>query len=215
MIRMLQILAFLGLIILIIGGVVEVKVHPDQLSNVPGQVVKIATDKILQQSIKAKLIALKRDSEQWLIKDEDKRIELAIAYIKIDTENLNRLIAENEDNAKIVVPQAELLLSSIERTAKLASSASVDKLPHVSQAAKTTVTLAYETLAELNVVKDESKMLNKRLVQVTQLLEEYIGNIIPKSNNSSNKTEVAGSKDPETIQSNPQPAVDEKVPLSF
>ena len=187
--RLLQITGILAIAALLIGGVLEVRIHPDRLAQVPARVTAIVTDKATQESMKVRFTNIKRSAEQWIIKDDAKKMELAIAYINTDATKTSQLISEQQGNPATVVPQAELLVASIERAAELAGSIPADQLAEASSDTKNAFQNAQAALTELQQTQAEYEALQQRFATVTDELQQHIGQL------STEEGEVAGTSD--------------------
>src|SRR3989344_2820877 len=111
-------LAIVAVVIGIVGGVLEVKVHTDKLSSIPGVIMGMVQNGSCYEKGRQYITSLKRTGEFMIIKDEKQRLELAAGYIEADAQRLNSLLEEKK-SAETIMPQAELLSISIERAGDL------------------------------------------------------------------------------------------------
>ncbi len=199
-------LAVVGVLaILIVSGVVEVRIHPDRIANVPAALTAATKDQTLVERGRRQLIALKRSGEQLIVRDQAKRLELAILYVKEDAKRLQSLLTAHKDNSRYLLPQAELLLASIEQVRTQAQEAPVKVVADLKEESREAFTLAYQAYADIKELREEYAALQKEFARLTSSLEEQIGALTTQDKEGS----VAGTKE-ESKQSQPS-----KIPLKF
>ena len=197
---------------LLVGGVVEVTFHPDQLANVPGRVLDTATSGAVREQVRGKVVSWKRVGEQWIIGDEEKKLQLAIGYIESDAERLTELAETGSDSADSILPQAELLVSSIERSSTLTNSVSVEVLADARDETKASLRAAASALGQLRSLKEELFSLNERFAAVTDQLEGQVGDI-RLADEPDKEGAVAGTSDGEVTEE--AASQSEEIPLEF
>lgn len=196
---------------LIVGGVVEITFHPEELANVPGRVIGAATSGAVREQVRGRVVAWKRTGEQWIIGDEEKKLQLAIGYIETDAERLTELAETGSDSADSILPQAELLVASIERSGQLTDSVSVEVLAEARDKTKAALRAAATALEHLKGLKEELYSLNERFAAVTDELENQVG-AIRLADEPEQAAAVAGAKDGEASS---KESKNEEIPLEF
>jgi hypothetical protein len=200
---MLKLLVMLVLIvgIAIIGGVLEIKIHPDQLAAAPGRVLGFVTDKGTIEKARTLGVKLKRQTEQAVTKDDTQKFTLALGYMQSDADRLQDLTDEGGE-AETVVPQAQLLSESVERVRSQGEKVSVDTLTSQHDISREAFAKAQASLARLDELRSAHADLQAQFERITTALH-----------NSLQTGAVAGAKD--TVTATPTAAPVKAVPLSF
>lgn len=159
---------------LMIGGVLEVQYHPDRLSEVPGKVLALATNKETVEQIRAEAILLKRRGESYLLRDRQQQYKIAVSYVKGDADRLKELIAKAANNPKELLPQANLLSASLTNLPQRESDASAQTVIDTHEQKKQALTLAQEAITKLKAVQAEQSSLHEQLTKQTQELEQQM-----------------------------------------
>lgn len=195
--------------ILIFTGVLEVKVHPEQLANVFPALAGAGNDNALVEKARVQTTTLKRQAEQLIIQDDEKKLELAVVYVQEDAQRLQELMAEDRDNPTNLMPQAKLLLASIERVRSQAQEAPVKVVADLKSESKEAFTQAHEAYASLKELRSEYAPLEEEFTRLTRSLEEQVGTLTTSENDDG---VVAGeqTKQTETIMDEQPP-----IPLKF
>lgn len=208
---MVKMLIVLGLVVavLIVGGVLEVQVHPERLGQVPGKVISYVTQPSTQARARVLLTDLKRRGEQLLIKDEAKRTRLALLYVTQDAARLQEQLASG-DPAQLL-PQADLLADSIAGATTKLDRASLETISALKDESREAISAAQESLEALQREQEKYQSVQEKFAAVTAAIREHLEALRP----GSLKPDVAGVKD----EPPPTPPGDEPqinaVPLNF
>ncbi len=211
---MVKMVIFGGAIIasLIIGGVLEVKVHPEELSKTPGRVLALVTRPETVARARATFTDFKRRAEQAVTKDEQKRLQLSLGYVKSDAERLQQLSAEKYANGQIILPQAELLDKSVQRLKEQMGKAPIETLLAVKNNSRDSLARAEEALKKLQEQRDKYEALKDRLTSVTKSLEASFKELFASSGRPIKEGEVAGLQD---MKPSPSATPTKTIPLNF
>lgn len=206
---MIKILLVLGLAVaaLIIGGVLEVKVHPDRITQVPGQVISFATQPTTQARARVLFTDLKRRGEQLIIKDESKRTKLALLYVSQDAAKLQEMMSSAD--AAALLPQAELLANSITRMNKQLDTASLETVASLKDESREALAAAQETLLVLQKEKERYQSVQEKFAAVTAKIGESLGGLKPVQSG-----DVAGAQDEPSPTPSDEPQFN-AIPLHF
>lgn len=166
-----------GVAALLYGGVLEVKVHPGRLGELPAKLAALAKNKAAVEQGKVLVTQLKRRGEKLLIQDKKKRLELAVLYVQQDAKHLQELAARpSEDPAKLL-PQAKLLMSSIDAVRVMAQDAPAEAISTLKQPSIEAFQAAQHALASLKDLHTEYQALRDEFARLTGVLEEHIGKL--------------------------------------
>jgi len=192
----LVLLLIAAVVVGVAGGVIEVTWHPDKLSALPGNIMKLAQDGSLIERGRSLVTSLKRTGEFWLIRDERQRLEIATTYISSDADRLNQLLEDQKDAAAIL-PQAQLLAGSIKRAATVAEKSSVDTVASLQAETKTAFSEAADTVQRLAAKHAEYKDLEQKFADIVAVLAKQIGSLKgePDGLPAGQAGDVAGAKD--------------------
>ena len=200
--------------ILVIGGVLEVKVHPEQLSQVPGRVMTFVGKPETASMARALVTDLKRRGEQLIIRDEAKRTELALLYVEQDAKRLDELTKEETTGAEVVLPQAELLQKSMLRLQAQLDKAPVDTLVTLRTKSRETLETAQHVLGTLEKQRERYAVLQERFATVTEAIKASLAAL----GKSGGEAEVAGTRDEAEATTTPKPSAESNInaiPLNF
>lgn len=161
---------------LIWTGAIEVKLNNDKLASAPLAAKQMATDKTLYQQAGIFATKYKREFEQYLVKDDDKKLELALEYVKTDSESLSKLI-NNKADAKLLAQEAELLSASLEKSKGLMDKVSIDTVANIRDVARGSFTQARSALTAVQDRLAQNKESNGKLEQTVAALEKQVGEI--------------------------------------
>lgn len=178
-----------ALVVLYLSGVVQVELNPGRLSAVPGTVSNLVSDAGLITSVKNKVISLKRQGELYFADNPKKRLELAMGYAETDSGRLQASLESNE-GPQVLVPDAELLATSIEQMKEYAGELSEEDLVAIQDKSRQIASTAGSTLEQLKEVQRDYAEFEERLADVTDKLEIYLDGAA-----SGGDGEVAGVKD--------------------
>lgn len=179
---------------LIIGGVLEVRVHPDQLTHAPARVSALVKDKKFAEQSRAALVDVKRGVEQFIIQDEEQRLKVALLYVTADAERTTRMIGEEGADPVKILPQANLLGGSLRRARTLAADTSEDTLAALKEDSTKAFLKAEEALGQLTALKEGQEKVQEELVEVTDSLAEQLGSLEP-AESANKESEVAGTQE--------------------
>lgn len=197
---------------LIIGGVLEVRVHPEELSKVPGRVKTFATNPERLGSLKVTFVDLKRSGEQLLTRDETKKLELTLLYVKEDAEQVNESEEPDEDSPAKSLPAAKLLARSLERAETQLKDAPVETLLKMKEKSQESFSAAEEALAKLQERHEKYEKVREQFASTLETLEASFDSIVAIVGTRNKESDVAGTKDEKPT---PSPTPSEKIPLNF
>lgn len=187
----------------VVGGVIEVKFHPDQLAALPGRLTRIVQDKAWFDRGLILGINLKRKAEFWLIRDEDQRLELAIDYVEKDAERVDKLLEEKQP-LDAIVPSAEMLMMSVERAGEAIIAARADSLADWQEETKVAFAAAGATAQRLKEAHADYQALGEKFAAAVTKLEEHVGSLAREKSSG----DVAGTKDaPDATPASTIPAI--------
>lgn len=204
-IKIFSLLIIAALVALTIGGVLEIKVHPEKVSGIPGKISSLVKDKSTLEKGIVYATGLKRRGEQFIIQDKEKRLELALLYVSTDAARLRELLNKPANSPETFLPRAELLIASLEQVRMRAEETPVEVVASLRKESAKSFQSARQALGQLQELHDEYANIQKEFVRLTESLEKQIGNLNPEEQ-SEEKESVAGTKDePEAS----------KIPLKF
>lgn len=198
-------------IIAYLSGVFEVVVHPERVSNIPATVQNLAQDGSLLVQAKTYVTKIKRKGELLLADSADRKLELAVEYEETDAEHLAQLL-DKEPDPKAVLPQAELLVESMKQVETYTADATVDTFVSVQDKHEAALVLAADSLTKLQHIEKEYEAYQDRLANVTDSLEQVVGQEIPTEKEEG---EVAGTTTQEEEEQNSSSIPATKIPLKF
>lgn len=210
---MIKFLIIAGLIVgaLIIGGVLEVTIHPERLAEVPSRVIGFISEPSTQARARTLLTDLKRRGEQLIIKDEEKRTKLALLYVTQDAAKLQEQVAEGDPAT--LLPQAELLAKSLQRAKTQLDSASIETLSSLREESRDAIGTAEATLQTLRQEHARYESIQEKFVSITTAIGENLAALRPS--NGVIEPDVAGIQDePTPVPQNNDPQFN-AVPLNF
>jgi len=203
-----------GLVVagLIIGGVLEVQVHPEEISKVPGRVKTFATNPERLGSLKVTFVDLKRSGEQMLTRDDKKKLELTLLYVKQDAEQVNESEEPDEDSPAKALPAAQLLAKSLNRAEAQLESADVETLLAMKEKSQESFSEAEEALSKLQERREKYEEVREQFASTVGTLEKSFDNIVAIVGSKNKESAVAGAKDE---VSSPSPTPTATIPLKF
>lgn len=172
--------ALILLLIAILGGliyfgVIEIRFHkPTDVGSVSGAANTIIKEKTTLEKGRAYLISLKRRGELLFIRDKEKRLVLALLYVKNDASRLQELMAAGT-SPESLLPQAELLVSSLNRVRTAAEKAPVEVVASMKQESAAAFAAAQRALSNLREENEEYETIRDEFNRLTVSLEEQIG----------------------------------------
>ena len=206
---------------LIVSGVLEVKIHPDKISGISKNTLGLFKDQSMIEKSRAFFVKIKRRGEQFIIQDEEKRLELALLYVEKDSERLNRLIKENKDAANLL-PSSQSLITSLNLVRSTAEDAPVEVVASLKDKSQKAFSSAQETLGELKDTHEQYESIQEEFTRLTESLEKQIGELDINEEDSTNEENEEEDSDKEegSDESNEstetvETTTKEKIPLKF
>lgn len=191
-----------ALVALIATGVIEVKLHPKKITDIPRQATSLIKNKSAFEKARAYLVGLKRRGEQFIIQDKEKRLELALLYVKKDAARLNDLI-KNEQAAASLLPAADTLINSLDQVRVNAEKAPVDVVASLKKDSQQAFTSAQKALGNLKELHEEYETIHEEFTRLTKALEQQIGELELENQTEEDSPEAMGE------------ANSSKIPLKF
>ena len=196
--------------VLLLTGIVEVKFQPQKYVDVPGLANSVIKEKTTIEKGRSYLISAKRKTELFIVQDKEKRLVLSLLYVKTDAERLQELI-NKEVSAPALLPQAELLVKSIDLVRKNAEKAPVEVVADMKAESAKSFTIAQEALSGLQDQYEQFEVIHKEFSRLTTSLEDQIGQLGLESNES----DVAGTNDKELSETDDKSTDEKSIPLKF
>lgn len=162
---------------LLYGGVLEVKVHPGRLGELPARLAALTKNKAAIEQGRAVITQLKRRGERLLIQDKEKQLELAVLNVQHDAERLQELAASTPGDPAKLLPQAKLLMSSIDAVRVQAQDAPAKAISALKQPSIKAFQSAHEALGSLQELHTEYQALRDEFGRLTGVLAEHIGQL--------------------------------------
>lgn len=185
---------WLALVVAAIGGaiwsgVIEVNLKSQKLPEIPAISNNFLKEKATYEKGRAYLVGLKRKGEMIIVRDKEKRLVLSLLYVKNDSSRLEELIAKALSQASII-PQAELLVWSINLVRENAQKAPVEVVASLKQDSVKTFSQAQIALGGLKKEQAEYAAIHQEFNRLTHSLEQQIGELGLEP-----QPEVAGATD--------------------
>jgi len=199
--------AIVLVVLLAVSGVVEVKVNASKFEGAPARIKSVVMDKVATNKVKAWLVNVKRDGEQWLIKDEQKKFELALLYVEQDVEALKQMVDDESFDGEAVVVQAELLEKSVNRVKSVAETVSVEVMAGAKDSSKETFGLVSDMLKQVVELVEDEEELPASVIALKEALVSEEGLFTVKEGEEADEVveeveaeaaEVAGTQDEES-----------------
>ncbi len=174
---------FITLVLLIVGlvytGVLEVKLNTGQVSNISS--LSSVTNNLVKEKTtfekgRSYVVGLKRKGEFLVVRDKEKRLVLSNLYVKTDARRLEDLIAAKTTPAGLL-PQAELLISSLDLVRNTAQKASVEVVAGMKSESSSAFSAAQLALGKLQNENQEYGRIQSEFTRLTNALEEQIGDL--------------------------------------
>ncbi len=220
-IKIIFILTGAGIAAMIYGGAIEVKVRPEKVFDLPGKAASIFQDRTALEKGRAYAVRLKRRGEMFVFREEDKRLQVALENVSNDADRLRELLSSSGDKPEALLPQAELLIDSLQRVRQLAEEAPVKTVASLKEKSEQSFGAARQALGQLQELHQEYESVQKEFVRLTQSLEEQIGEFDfdggqreGEPEREEGRGEVAGTEGEEREQQKEKPE-NTKIPLKF
>lgn len=214
----LLIASVIALAILIGGGVVEVKVHPEEIGQVPTKLMALASNQATIEQVRTTAVTWKRQAEQSITKDDGDKFKIALANMQSDAKRLQELTDKPNLAPEAIMPQATLLNDSVERVRTLGAKVPVTDLTAAHDSSRDAFTRVQDVLAKLQDVRNEHPELQAQFERITSSLATNVA----QYTGHNPLGEVAGTQDKApTTSTTPAPTVKptvapvSTVPLRF
>jgi hypothetical protein len=202
--------------VLLLTGILEIKFQPQKYIDIPNIANSVVKEKTTVEKGRAYMVGVKRKVELFVIQDKEKRLVLSLLYVKTDAERLKELI-EKQTTAPALLPQAELLVNSIDLVRKNAEKAPVEVVADMKSESAKSFTLAQEALGSLQDQYEQFEKIHSEFNRLTKSLEDQIGQL--GLEDSPSQEDVAGTQDEKTNASSEDDATktqkDATIPLKF
>lgn len=162
---------------LAIGGVLEIKFHPENVSRVPGAVMQYFRDYQIIEQGRMLFTQAKRYVEGYIIRDPEQQRKVALQYAKTDAERLKQLIEQGKTLPQDLEPQTKLLASSLEKVKGIADNLSGDKLIEFQKEAGETLKNVQENLAALQKLQAAYEQSRDRFASLAKSLEDGLAKV--------------------------------------
>jgi len=200
--------------VLLLTGIVEVKFQPQKYIDIPGIASTVIKEKTTVEKGRAYLVNVKRKAELFIVQDKEKRLVLSLLYVKTDAERLKELISKNI-SAPALLPQAELLVTSIDLVRKNAEKAPVEVVADMKNESTKSFTLAQQALSGLQDQYEQFEEIHSEFTRLTESLEDQIGQLGLESTESDVAGVKANEDDSNSSENNEDSSPDKSIPLKF
>lgn len=186
-------LVVIGIGALIWTGILEVNFNfsPGEVSDVPGVANTIVKEKTTYEKGRAYVIGLKRRGELFVVRNREKRLVLALLYVKNDSARLEELI-DSGTSAEGLLPQTELLISSLNQVRTNAQKAPVEVVASLKKESAAAFSDAQYSLGRLQEQHQDYEKIQDEFERLTRALERQIGELGLEERS---EEEVAGDQD--------------------
>lgn len=162
---------------LVYFGIIEINLNlPASGASVSGAANTIVKEKTTVEKGRAYATGLKRKAELLFIHDREKRLVLALLYVKNDAARLQELIS-GKTTPEGLLPQAELLVDSLNRVRTTAEKAPVEVVASLKEESAEAFAAAAEALGNLKEQSEEYESIRDEFNRLTASLEEQIGTL--------------------------------------
>jgi len=191
---------------LIISGIVEVRINKEKLFSLPDITSSVVREKASYEQGRAYAVGLKRRAEQLVVQNKEKRLVLALLYVKSDAARLQELIDKNQDSQKatILLPQSELLIASIGLVRRTAEKAPTSVVADLKQESEESFTQAKEALQNLQALHEEYEEIGEEFDRLNKSLADQINELNLEQGTPDQSSEEAPAEEEE-----------EEIPLKF
>ena len=200
--------------VLFLTGIVEVQFHPQKYVDIPEIANNIISEKTTLEKGRTYTVSIKRKAELFIVQDKEKKLVLSLLDVKTDAERLKELI-NREVTAPALLPQAELLVSSIDLVRKNAEKAPVEVVASLKEESSKSFSIAQEALSGLQGQYEQFATIHAEFTRLTESLESQIGQLGLNANQpaSDQPETVAGAVD--EADAGTQTAPTNTIPLKF
>ncbi len=162
---------------LTIGGVLDIKVHPENIGRVPGAIMQYFKDYQIMEQGRALFTRAKRFGESYIIRDPEQQRKVALAYAKADAERLKQLIEQGKTAPQDLEPQTRLLARSLEKVKTIADNLSGEKLIEFQKEAGDMLKSVQENLAALKKLQAAYEQSRDRFASLAKSLEDGLAKV--------------------------------------
>jgi len=179
------------------SGIVEININkPTQYTDFSGATNTIVKEKATYEKGRTYTVGLKRKAESLVVRNKEKRLVLSLLYVRTDAARLQKLI-DNGSSPATLLPQAQLLISSIEQVRTNAEKAPVKVVARMKKDSAQTFTAAQQALGGLQEQREEFDTIHDEFSRLTGSLEQQIGELDLGSDETKSKEDIAGTSDEE------------------
>jgi hypothetical protein len=171
--------------VLVLTGAIEVKVNMNRLMALPREGARLVEDGSFLEQGRVYGTKIKRSLEQSFVKDDHRRAEMALLYVKSDIARVNELLEKYPDQPSKVLPQLGLLTESVKRLQNFK-----DEQPNSWLAADTQKVLA-EAAAVQEKLRAKQKELSESQENFTKATESFEAELGSEGEESATKTPAA------------------------
>jgi len=201
-----------GVAALIIGGVLEVKVHPDKLAQTPAAVKKYLTDRGTLALVGVQATRVKRKVEGYIMSDPDQKFSVAVKYVQSDTAKMVDQM-ESGDEPRAILLQAQLVRDSLKTMSDQLNEAAEENREQWEVEATDSITQAKYALGELQKLQEKYESYNESLATVSGDLDGILSGL---DTGGTGEPDVAGATDEEQpLPQNSGGSAESPIPLRF
>ncbi len=161
--------------VLMVGGVLEVRIHLDRIADVPGALIAFVSKPTTQAKARVLYTNIKRKGEQLIVRDEEKKTKLALLYVKQDSARLQEMVGTAESEA--LLPQAQLLADSMARVKTQLETVSLDTLGALKDDSREALAAAEETLKQLDHERERYTAVQEKFSSITVAIENSLSEL--------------------------------------
>jgi len=162
----LLLLFIIGLIVVgVITGVFEVKVHVDKLGSVPATLQQTLGGGSFLPQVEYHFIVWKRKAEIAISNSDNKKFENYMKYVEQDTKRLKETL-DTEKDPEIVIMHSKLLKESLESAKTSIGNISKDALQKLRDSWVKILANANMELARLSILAGEYKEFQEQIEKI-------------------------------------------------
>jgi hypothetical protein len=165
---MFKLLIFLLIVLGIVGiatGALQIRVDNEKLSKLPKTVQGFIGDQSVASNVQYYFTMWKRKAELAIAGSNEKKFDLDMKYVEIDTKNLKEALDATKNPSEIIM-KSKLLTESIERAKQGLEDVSDEALTKVRDAWVKILAAADQELKRLPGVADEYKKFQEELSNI-------------------------------------------------
>ncbi len=191
---------------LVMSGVVQVNFNSENLPGTPEISGGGTFEKVRSYGVRSK-----RVGQMFLVDNEKERIDLSLDFVEADANRLDTLL-EKAEEASTLVPQAAMLLDSLDRAKELSRAVSPEVLAAAKDRSQEAFSVASKSINNLHVAEAEDALTSERLATLTESLTIEVGGLTDIA------PQVAGTSDGEeegSTEETPEEPKPTEIPLQF